>query len=61
MDGLSTRDWFAGQAVVALLNGIDQERYTPDFAQVAKDAYRIADKLMEERMDPEYRKHSGTA
>lgn len=43
--GMSLRDWFAGQAVVGLL----QSRAVPNATMYAKDAYRVADAMLAER------------
>lgn len=44
--GMTLRDWFAGQAVIGLLSeGHEFERY----ADMAHDAYMIADAMLEHR------------
>ena len=47
-NGMSLRDWFAGQAVSGMLaSEVDDSTYNPDAA--AERAYEIADALLEER------------
>jgi len=45
-DGMSLRDWFAGQAVVGLLAQTDKALPADTFAQ---NAYTVADAMLEAR------------
>ncbi len=53
--GMSLRDYFAGQAIVALIVSADrafQERYTqeaPTIREVVSDAFRYADEMLAQR------------
>lgn len=48
-DGMTLRDWFAGQALAGLLGGRTQgARFTPD--EVARHAYTVARAMLEERV-----------
>lgn len=44
-DGMSLRDWFAGQA----LAGIFATRYTGYYGEYASEAYKYAQAMLEER------------
>ncbi len=46
-EGMTLRDWFAGQALAGILDGsVSGERAT---TQSARIAYQIADKMLESR------------
>lgn len=44
-DGMSLRDWFAGQAMVGMLT----DGYNEDSTHLATDAYDVADRMLAER------------
>ena len=44
IDNITLRDYFAAQAVIGLLN-----ESHPNVYQLARDAYKIADAMLEER------------
>ncbi len=46
--GMSLRDWFAGQAMRAMLNR-DAAMYAHLWPAMANNAYKIADAMLEER------------
>jgi sulfite reductase beta subunit-like hemoprotein len=47
-DGMTLRDWFAGQALLRVYN--DGGRYSPEgMKQVAKYSYAMADAMLAER------------
>jgi len=46
-DGMSLRDWFAGQAMGGQLNNIDWDQISPSF--IAETSYEIADAMLKER------------
>lgn len=43
--GMSLRDWFAGMAMMGTVNHADG----PDFSTAARQAYAMADEMMEAR------------
>lgn len=48
--GMTVRDWFAGQAIGALIEVFD--RFAPEVAtheNMAQDAYKLADAMLEAR------------
>jgi hypothetical protein len=48
IDNITLRDYFAAQAVIGLLNDSH-----PNVYQLARDAYKLADAMLEERQrDP---------
>jgi hypothetical protein len=47
-DGMSLRDWFAGQALAGLLSGLPPGGEIPD-PQLAGECYRAADAMLRER------------
>lgn len=54
-DGMSLRDWFAGQALASILSsyqstGVPMPRDTTD--EIAADSYSIADAMLAERSKP---------
>lgn len=46
--GMSLRDWFAGQALAAVIAHTDRERW----AWAAERAYEVADAMLAERSKP---------
>lgn len=48
VDGMTLRDWFAGQALVGLMASDDAEACDKDAAY----AYRLADAMLAERAKP---------
>ena len=44
-DGLTLRDWFAGQALVICYKRINPD-YAPDFDEIAAQAYSFADAML---------------
>lgn len=46
-DGMSLRDWFAGQALAGITADVDTNRSIPDV--LAKWVYEIADAMVAER------------
>ncbi len=46
-DGMSLRDWFAGQALAGVLS--DSENGVPLYSKLAEWAYTIADGMLEQR------------
>lgn len=58
-DGMSLRDWFAGQALTAKMPGglIGYEDHAPDhraklIQRLVRDAYEVADAMLAERRKP---------
>lgn len=54
VEGMSLRDWFAGQAVGAALNAamthkMDQRAWPVTITEVAEKAYRVADAMLKAR------------
>jgi hypothetical protein len=47
--GMSLRDWFAGQALMGLIAGRNYDMSTPHVVDRAGDAYTIADAMIAER------------
>ena len=47
-EGMSLRDWFAGQAVAGLLAGLDRTKGL-DLAVLVHEAFRVADAMIERR------------
>lgn len=45
-DGMTLRDWFAGQALIGLLSDSNIKASQTDFA---KNAYKLADAMLEAR------------
>lgn len=60
-DGMSLRDWFAGQSLAAIANStilmaakqVAEEDHSTSNAVIAKLAYELADAMLEERASPE--------
>lgn len=48
-DGMSLRDWLAGQALLAAWQGFDKGYYEGDNADIAACAYQIADAMLAAR------------
>jgi hypothetical protein len=54
-EGMSLRDWFAGQALLVVSGGLWQSMTAADFKRddpehlIATAAYKLADALLEER------------
>ncbi len=50
-DGMTLRDWFAGQVANGLVNSASRANGTSDWIlyEVACDAYRLADAMLEAR------------
>jgi hypothetical protein len=49
--GMTLRDWFAGQALVGILAGkYPVAEYNPDPETIAKDAYKMADAMLAQRV-----------
>lgn len=49
-EGMSLRDYFAGQAMDRIVQNTDERRTTPFYASViAQNAYAIADAMLAER------------
>lgn len=46
-EGMSLRDWFAGQALAGLAHAAPHTEYP--LPEIATDAYRLADAMLEER------------
>ena len=53
--GMSLRDWFAGQALAGLINTADFDRYEGNslISNLASIAYGTADAMLEARRPPE--------
>ena len=49
VDGLSMRDWFAGQALVGLLLDSERLKGVTDEIEFARSAYQQADAMLEAR------------
>jgi hypothetical protein len=47
--GMTLRDWFAGQALIGLLAGHYSETNRLNFTEVPREAYCIADAMIEAR------------
>lgn len=47
--GMSLRDWFAGQAMIAITNGGNGWVSPADITYLASRAYEVADALISER------------
>ena len=48
IEGMSLRDWFAGQAVAGLLAGLDRTKGL-DLSVLIHEAFRVADGMIEHR------------
>ena len=48
-DGMTLRDWFAGQLAAAAIGACAIDQVTPDPEAVARDSYRFADAMLAAR------------
>jgi hypothetical protein len=48
-DGMSLRDWFAGQALMGLLSGQFRDSSRENFTTLPGEAYAMADAMLESR------------
>ena len=51
VNGMSLRDWFAGQAVSGALQGYDHDRHSLTRQRIAENAYAIADAMLKARAE----------
>ena len=49
-DGMTLRDWFAGQALIGIIGNNNAKPKNCDGEFVARNAYRFADAMIKERM-----------
>jgi hypothetical protein len=55
-DGMSLRDWFAGQALPVIQQTLQDQWRDATYDKIAEIAYKIADALLAERAAPQRQK-----